>query len=257
MKKLCACGCRGEIVIKPFHKHTGIPKYLKGHYFKTDEYKNKIKEKRADPNSVYNSKEYREKIGMGGRNRINTKEYREKLSIAKLGEKNPNYGKIPNHVKNIHKNWMKRDPERYKKHQREAGKKAFLSCPRISKLELKFQKILKELHINFIPQFDFKLGFADILIKPNLILFIDGDFWHGNPIRFENFSQKQMAQKIKDERQNIFLRLKGYKVIRIWEWDLKDLDDNQIRELILSIIKDKQGVDFIPVVEISKIGSSK
>lgn len=249
MKKLCKCGCGEEIKIKPFHKYQGIPEYINHHYVKTNDFKENRRKLQADPNSIYNSKEYREKIGQGGKNRINTKEYREKCRIAKLGDKNPNFQKIPKHLKDIHKNWKEKDPEGYKKHQHEAGKKAFLACPRISLIELKFQRILKELNIDFIPQFDFVLGFADILIKPNIILFIDGDFWHGNPIRFKQFSQKQMEQKIKDERQNIFLKLKGYNVIRLWEYDLKDLDDNSIKNLILDIIvNDKQGYYYIPEV---------
>lgn len=247
MKELCACGCGREIIIKPYHKYYGIPKYIRFHYVKTNEFKEKSKKLHSDPQSVYNSKEYREKIACGGKNRINDLEYRNKCRIAKLGNKNPNFGKIPKHLKNIHENWKKRDPKGYKNHQHEAGKKAFLSCPRISLLELKFQKILKELDIRFIPQFDYGLGFADILVEPNTILFIDGDFWHGNPMRFKNFSQKQVAQKIKDEMHNIFLRLKGYKVIRLWEYDLKDLDYAQIKELILRLIN-KKGYYFIPEV---------
>lgn len=234
---LCKCGCGQEIIIKPHHKYDGVPEYINHHYVKTNEFKERRKQLQADPNSKYNSVEYRKKIGNGGRNRINTDEYRKKCSIAKLGERNPNFGKIPEHLKNIHKNWKERDPEGYKKHQSDAGKKGFRACHRVSRLELKFQRILKELNIKSIFQFEYELGFADILIKPNLILFIDGDFWHGNPIRFKQLSQKQMAQKAKDERQTIFLRFKGYNVIRIWEYDLKNLDDNQIKNLILNIVE--------------------
>lgn len=248
--KLCKCGCGDEILIKVHHKYYGIPEYLKGHYFKTIEFKEKSKKLHSDPNSKYNSIDYRKSLAKGGKNRINTPNYREKCRIAKLGNKNPNYGKIPKHLKDIHKNWKERDPEGYKKHQHKAGKNAFLACPRISILELKFQRILKELEIEFIPQFDFIFGFVDILIKPDITLFIDGDFWHGNPIRFKEFSQKQVAQKIKDERHNIFLKLKGYRVVRLWENDIKDLDDNQIKDLILNLIKDKEGYYYIP--EISK-----
>lgn len=236
-KILCKCGCGQEIIIKPHHKYYGIPSYINYHYFKSKEYKEKRKKLHADPNSRYNSIEYRKKIAQGGRNRINTDEYREKCRIAKLGKKNPNFGKIPTHLKNIHKNWKKKDPEGYKKHQREAGKKGFLSCPRISSLELDFQRILRELNINFVSQFNYGMGFADFLIKPNLIIFVDGDFWHGNPIRFKQLSQKQRAQKRKDETQNKFLRSKGYKIVRIWEYDLKKLNDKQKKKLILNIVK--------------------
>jgi len=244
-KILCKCGCGKEIIIKKCHKYSGIPLYLPFHYVKTKEFKENSRKIHEDPSSKYNSKEYLEAISKGGKNRINTPEYREKCRIAKLGNKNPNFGKIPEHLKYIHKNWEKRDPEGYKEHQHKAGKKAFLACPRISLLELKFQKILKELHVDFIPQFDFILGFADIMIKPNIVLFIDGDFWHGNPRRFNWLSQKQVAQKIKDERQNIFLKSKGYEVIRLWEYDLKDLSDEKIKILILELLK-KKVIFYIP-----------
>lgn len=247
--KYCKCGCGLEIKIKPYHKYYGIPDYIRYHYVRTNDFRENRKRLQEDPDSIYNSKQYREDIGKGGKNRAITEEYRKKCSLAKLGDKNPNFNKVPQHLRYIHENWKKKDPEGYKRHQHEAGKKAFLSCPRISLLELKFQKILKELKIEFIPQFDFVLGFADILIKPNIVLFIDGDFWHGNPIRFKQFSQKQVAQKIKDERQNIFLKLKGYKVVRLWEHDLKYLNDKEIEDLVLKIVqRDKQGYYFIPEV---------
>jgi G:T-mismatch repair DNA endonuclease (very short patch repair protein) len=232
----CKCGCGGEIMIKKYHRYSRVPQYLNGHYTRSEEYKKLCKKLHADPNSKFNSKEYREAIGKGGKNKIITPEYREKCRLQKLGEKNPNFGKVPKHLKGIHKNWKERDPEGYKHHQSIAGKKGFRSCPKISKMELKFQDIFKEMNIDFIPQCKHGNIRIDFLIKPNIALFLDGDFWHGNPIRFKSLSKQQVLQKAKDDRQNQVLNLNGFRVIRLWEHDINDLGKTQIKQLILKLL---------------------
>lgn len=41
---ICACGCGDFIAVKPFHYNRGIPKYIHGHYAKTQEMKDKQRE---------------------------------------------------------------------------------------------------------------------------------------------------------------------------------------------------------------------
>ena len=252
-KKLCACGCGKVVITKIYHKFDSIPNYIRYHYNKTVEAKLKKKKQWKDPDSKYNTEEYRKKIAMGGKNRINTEEYRKKCSLAKLKEKNPNYGKIPKHLKDIHKNWMERDLLGYKEHQRKAGMKAFRSCPRISSLENKFSYALKRLKLEFISQFDYKIGYADFLIKPNKIIFIDGDFWHGNKVRFSSLSKNQKQQQKIDNNKSDYLKDKGYEVVRIWENDIKNLNEKELDIFILELLnkkelnkKDKQGYYYIP-----------
>jgi very-short-patch-repair endonuclease len=94
----------------------------------------------------------------------------------------------------------------------DAAKKGHKSCPKISSSELKFEKILIQHSIKFIPQYEYELGFMDFFVSPNIAIFIDGNYWHNYPMGTE-----------KDKRQTSFLENNGYKVIRIWESELRDV----------------------------------
>ena len=61
-------------------------------------------------------------------------------------------------------------------------------------------------------------------------VFVDGCFWHGCPFhcRFPKTRRKYWRDKIqrnmeRDKETNRTLRRKGWKVIRVWECELKDL----------------------------------
>lgn len=53
----------------------------------------------------------------------------------------------------------------------------------------------------------------------------DGDYFHGNPIIFklEDLNPKQIEQKERDNIRNIEMKEKGYKVIRLWESEIKKM----------------------------------
>jgi len=68
-------------------------------------------------------------------------------------------------------------------------------------------------------------GIPDIFIEPNICLFIDGDYWHGNPKKYNHNSLiigKKKAGDVwaKDMRINNYLTQKGFHVIRLWESDI-------------------------------------
>ena len=100
-----------------------------------------------------------------------------------------------------------------------------------TKLEVTAQKILRENNIEFI---DHKaiLGQPDIFIEPNFCIFLDGDFWHGNPdifpddyVLFKEYNGKsghapELTAKIKREKDhkiNLKLKSQGYHVMRTYE----------------------------------------
>jgi G:T-mismatch repair DNA endonuclease (very short patch repair protein) len=62
--------------------------------------------------------------------------------------------------------------------------------------------------------YDFK-----IKQKP-IILEIDGDFWHGNPNTKNHFSKVSIVKKNDTLKENM-AKNRGYKVIRLWERDIK------------------------------------
>ena len=91
-KYFCQCGCNKEITIKPHFKYYGIPKYIRGHFIRSQELKNKIS-KRHKYKIV--SIETKIKISNSKRGKKHgkhwklTKEQKINQSIAKCGENNP------------------------------------------------------------------------------------------------------------------------------------------------------------------------
>ncbi len=74
-------------------------------------------------------------------------------------------------------------------------------------------------------------GSPDIVLKKyGVVVFIDGCFWHGHkdckyyhlPSTNEDFWKAKIARNIaRDYVNNVDLELAGWKVIRIWECDIK------------------------------------
>jgi DNA mismatch endonuclease (patch repair protein) len=63
--------------------------------------------------------------------------------------------------------------------------------------------------------------------KHRLVLFVDGDFWHGNPKAYrppksniEYWSNKVASNKKRDRRVTRELKTLGWSVMRVWESDL-------------------------------------
>jgi DNA mismatch endonuclease (patch repair protein) len=65
--------------------------------------------------------------------------------------------------------------------------------------------------------------------RAKLVVFVDGDFWHGNPKKFrapksnvEYWEQKINGNRARDREINRKLERLGWRVIRIWESSLAD-----------------------------------
>ncbi len=64
--------------------------------------------------------------------------------------------------------------------------------------------------------------------KLKVAIFVDGDFWHGNPATYrppksnaDFWTKKILYNRGNDRRVNALLKKRGWKVIRVWESDLK------------------------------------
>jgi DNA mismatch endonuclease (patch repair protein) len=67
--------------------------------------------------------------------------------------------------------------------------------------------------------------------RQRVAVFVDGDFWHGNPRRFrlsktrtEFWNQKIEANRARDRRVNRLIRDLGVRIVRIWESEIKTDD---------------------------------
>lgn len=96
-----------------------------------------------------------------------------------------------------------------------------------SKLEEDFAKeFLDKLGVEYVYQYEAKdIGrFYDFFIpKSNLIIEVDGDYWHGNPEKYDDSELKRhqiRAQRV-DEYKNKWALLHGIPILRIWESDIR------------------------------------
>ncbi|PYS47967.1 MAG: very short patch repair endonuclease [Acidobacteria bacterium] len=86
-------------------------------------------------------------------------------------------------------------------------------------------------------------GKPDFVFKRERVaVFVDGDFWHGNPQRFcmpkshtQYWHAKILGNKLRDRRVSRALRAQGWAVLRFWESQLRD------EVLIIKKLKAKLG----------------
>lgn len=84
-------------------------------------------------------------------------------------------------------------------------------------------------------------GKPDIVFKRKKVaVFIDSDFWHGHPkyghipkSNTEYWEKKIEYNRKRDKKNNKALREKGWKVIRIWEHEIK----KDLNKCIIKILK--------------------
>lgn len=89
-----------------------------------------------------------------------------------------------------------------------------------SSIEKKLARYLIDHKISFICQFKYKLGIADFFVKPNLIIEVDGDYWHNLP-----------NVKERDKRQTVFLEGEGYTVLHLWEYEINENSEKCIEKI--------------------------
>ncbi len=108
-------------------------------------------------------------------------------------------------------------------------------------IELVLRRALYKCGIRYRKNVKSILGTPDIAIKKyRLLVFCDGDFWHGNNYHGVKSHRQFWDEKIKRNRERdleytIRLRDEGWTVLRFWESDIRnDLDGcvKQITDII-------------------------
>jgi very-short-patch-repair endonuclease len=145
------------------------------------------------------------------KNRKMSKEHKRKISKALKGNKNGRFGKgkiiskdVRNRTSKTLKLMYKLHPEKreFLRQKRYKQKRVYESQP-----EKIFQEVLKKNNIKFKKHQYIKIKHpyqCDIFIKPNIVIEIDGDYWHDLP-----------QNKKKDEIRNKEMKEKGLRVFRI------------------------------------------
>lgn len=110
-----------------------------------------------------------------------------------------------------------------------------------TKIDLKMKKILEENRIKF-EMYPKMFGNPDFVIrKKKIIIFCDGDFWHG----YRYHEKKRLPKKYwrhkietnmkRDRRIRRKLRRDGYSVLRFWEHDIEKRSDVCINRIMRKI----------------------
>ena len=108
-----------------------------------------------------------------------------------------------------------------------------------SKLEKTFANILDILDIKYQQFFyakDIKAFYDFYIPEHNLIIEVDGDFWHCNPTKFpEVIYETQKRNLIKDKIKSQWALDNGYKLLRFWENDINN-NIKQVKQMLLEAL---------------------
>jgi very-short-patch-repair endonuclease len=90
-------------------------------------------------------------------------------------------------------------------------------------------RIYNETKTNFwFKEYDF------LLLNTNILIEVDGDYWHGNEVIFSELSEFQKQVRKKDIEKENFAKLKGYEIIRFWGSEIIN-NSNDVKNKIIEI----------------------
>jgi len=105
-----------------------------------------------------------------------------------------------------------------------------------TKPELKMKEILNELNIPFEHQYRLKgYSFDFYISNSNILVEVDGDYWHGNPKKFSKLNERQKEIKQRDFIKNKVAKDSGFVLLRFWEDDILNNAEEVKNELRIVI----------------------
>ena len=167
-----------------------------------------------------------------------SEEQKDRMSKAlkKTFKENP---KIAEHISKAQKkHWQNLSPEKKVKIMKRVRK-----CQKyVSNSELIVRKELDKLKIIYYPNVHEIIGTPDDIIPTEdghpIALFIDGCYWHGckcidwTKVEYYLF-ERMIEQKVYDRVINEKLTKQGYRVVRIWEHDVKNENYKKILNKVI------------------------
>ncbi|MDC0203061.1 very short patch repair endonuclease [Candidatus Nitrosopelagicus sp.] len=106
-----------------------------------------------------------------------------------------------------------------------------------TKIEKAMASLLRKNRIHY-RKYPKLFGNPDFIIEKKVLLFCDGDFWHGYRYDKKKKPQKKFwREKIernmkRDRKVTRTLRRDGWSVIRIWEHDIQKNPDRCVRKIL-------------------------
>lgn len=214
-------------------KHTEETKKIISEYsksfWKNPEYRKKVmeaREKTWEENGYVNSLDARKKLSEAMKKRYKEGKFNPKdISPFIKGHKIGMSGKY--HSKET-KEKMRKSNKGISEKTRIGNKewrKDYVFPIKDTSIEVKIQDFLKKLGIEFFTHqyINIKHGYqCDILIPSmNLVIECDGDYWHKYPVGndIDHIRTKELIEK-------------GFKVLRLWEFEIKEMKLNDFKEKI-------------------------
>ena len=127
---------------------------------------------------------------------------------------------------------IKRNIERSKKPHPKYG---------TSKLETDFEQILKKLKVDYKKQYyarDIKRYYDFYLPDLNVLIEVDGDYYHAYGKIYEEMTPMQKKNHRVDEIKNQWAALHGFALIRIWEHDIRNNPSK-----VTDFLRDRFGIE--------------
>lgn len=215
---------------------------LVGKEFSEETRKKISKANKGNPSPMKGKKhtpEAKQKMSKSAKGRKDSEETKKKKSIAhnrpetKRKNSEAHIGKKHSDESRRKMSISQNKPETLQKNRDRRAKQVFPKED--TKPEKIVQTILKKYEINFEKHFNFKLKNgrnhqADIIIEPNYVIEVFGDYWHFNPKKYDGESIQKMRKKeikvkeVWQEDKDIINGMKeqDYNVLVVWESELKD-----------------------------------
>ncbi|MCK9544560.1 MAG: endonuclease domain-containing protein [Novosphingobium sp.] len=88
-------------------------------------------------------------------------------------------------------------------------------------IEIKIENFLLEESIPYIYSFIIDKRQYDFFIPDaSLVIEADGDYWHGNPNRYNNLTDRQLFKQKDDKIKDLIAKRNNLNIIRFWETDI-------------------------------------
>lgn len=229
--EVCPCGiCNKKLQVKKRGADFFWRKYACGRNKGVLEWSIKAKKERLGKNNpMYNKRpwnkylnkqnsDYGKLMSKKTKNRIVSKETREKQSESAKCRK-----------KHGHTGFKHSEESKHKMRLATIERIKNGSFPQIDTLpSRKFESLLNRLDFDYIKEYHISLWSFDFYLpKHDILIEVDGDYFHSNPLIYTNgpITKTQKINKYRDDKKNLFCKENNLKLMRFWERDI--LGDEQ------------------------------
>ncbi len=234
-------------------RNTGENNPMYGKKWTNEQKMKKSKSMIGENNHMYNKTTYDVWLDKYGKDIADQKWnlFLKKMSSTSEGKNNPMYGKtvysiwVDKYGKDIadekqllsnkkKSDYLKNNPEHHKNMILQSHRKMYKK----TSIERKVENYLLENKINFKYNFIDKYQYDFLLKDMNIIIEVQGDYWHGNPLYYptDKLNKTQLYKQKLDKEKLEYIKDR-YNIIYLWETDIKN---NNYKETLWNLLKLKK-----------------